>query len=94
MKQKQSISEGFTSGLINLFMILFLVVTLYPLVHVLFASISEPAQLVAHRGLILLPLGLSFQPFEFLFRNKYILSGLVNSGLYIIGGVAVNIVMT
>jgi len=75
-------------------MIAFLVVTLYPLLHVLFASISEPSQLVAHRGLILAPLGFSLQPFEYLFRNQYILSGLSNSALYILGGVSVNIVMT
>ena len=94
MLKKQSFSEKIGSNLITVFMLVFLVVTLYPLIHVLFASVSEPAELVAHRGLILYPLGFSFEPFEYLFRNQYIISGLINSGLLIIGGVSVNIVMT
>ena len=94
MKTKASPGEHVGRFLINAFMVVFLILTLYPLIHVLFASISEPNQLVAHRGLILFPLGFSLQPFEFLFRNKYVLSGLFNSLLLIVGGVSVNILMT
>ena len=94
MQKKLSLPEQIGSNLITAFMLVFLVVTLYPLLHVLFASISEPNQLNTHRGLILAPLGLSLQPYEYLFRNQYIISGLINSGLFIIGGVSVNIVMT
>jgi len=72
----------------------FVAVTLYPLVHVLFAAVSEPSLLVAHRGVILWPLGWSLQPLELLFNNPYILSGLANSAFLIVVGVALNIVMT
>ena len=87
-------SEVAGQTLLVVLMSLFIVVTLYPLIHVVFASISEPAKLIGHRGLLLLPLGLSLEPFELLFQNKFILSGLFNTFVIIVGGVSLNIVMT
>ena len=75
-------------------MIIFLLLTLYPMLHVVFASISQPALLMAHRGPILWPEGFSTAAYRHLFTNQYILSGLVSSAVLVIGGVLVNVVAT
>lgn len=91
---KRTQSERASTALISLVLAVFLLATLYPLVHVLFASVSQPAQLMGHRGPILVPLGFSLQPYEMLFTNAFILSGLLNSLLLIVGGTAFSILMT
>ena len=39
-------------------------ITLYPLLYVLFASVSEPGPLMSHRGLLLAPLGVHVKVVE------------------------------
>ncbi len=39
-------------------------ITLYPMLYVLFASVSNPALLTQFRGLLLLPLGFSTAAYE------------------------------
>lgn len=91
---RTSPSERIGQIALNVLMTAFLCLTLYPLVHVLFASVSDPARLSIHRGPILVPLGLSSQPFKLLFTNQFILSGLVSSAIIVVCGVTVNIFMT
>lgn len=81
-------------GAIGAFMVILAFLSLYPLIHVVFASISEPARLNGHRGLILAPLGFSLKSFRYLFGNPMIMSGFLNSAFLVVVGVAINIVMT
>lgn len=91
---KRSSSEHFFVGLISAGFVVFLIITLYPMLHVLAASFSQPAQLMGHQGVILMPLGFSTQPYEMLFTNPFILSGLFNSLFLIVGGTAFSILIT
>jgi putative aldouronate transport system permease protein len=91
---RSSPRERIAEAAIGALMVVMAFLALYPLIHVVFASLSEPSKLNGHRGLILAPLGLSVQSFRFLFRNPMILSGFVNSVFLVVVGVSINIVMT
>ena len=64
------------------------------MIHVVFAALSEPSRLNGHRGLILIPLGLSLESFGLLFQNPFIVSGFLNSLFLVVVGVSINILMT
>jgi putative aldouronate transport system permease protein len=91
---KRSRSERAYAAAITAVLALILASTLYPLIHVLFASLSQPSRLMGHRGLILCPQGFSLMPYRMLFTNAFILSGLANSALLIVLGTAFSLLMT
>jgi len=78
----------------GIFMILVCAIMLYPFLHVLFASVSDPNALIRHRGLLLHPLGFNFGAYKLVFRNPNILSGYLNTIIYVALGTAINIVLT
>ena len=47
----------------GLFLFLLMAVTLYPLLYVLFASMSDPSRLAMHQGLLLFPDGFSLEAY-------------------------------
>lgn len=54
-----------------------------PMWHVLMSSISDGKLLLAHKGLVLLPIGeISFKGFQHIFRNAGIVSGYLNAIIY------------
>ena len=67
---------------------------LYPMLHVLFASISDPMRLLSHRGLMLYPQGFSLRGYEAVLRNPNILTGYINTFIYLFGGLAVSMILT
>ena len=58
-----------------IFMILLMIITLYPFLYVLFASLSEPLKLFSHQGILLGPLGLSFKGYQFVLNYRAIWNG-------------------
>jgi putative aldouronate transport system permease protein len=91
---KRSIGERIFDTLNIIAMVALMVVTLYPLVHVLFASISRPSLLIQHRGLLLLPLGIETGSYGLVFKNPMILKGYANTMFVVFAGTIINIVMT
>ncbi|MDL2318984.1 carbohydrate ABC transporter permease [Eubacteriales bacterium OttesenSCG-928-A19] len=78
-----------------LLMIVIMIVTLYPLLYVLFASFSVPAQFMRFRGAVLWhPLGFSLASYEAVFQNINIWNGYRNTIIVVVGGVALNMVLT
>jgi putative aldouronate transport system permease protein len=69
-------------------------VTLYPFVHVIFASVSDSIRLAGHRGLLLFPLSISLEAYKAVFGNPNILSGYSNTILYLVTGTTINMVLT
>lgn len=86
----EKIFDGFNAGLLFIFVVL----TLYPLLHVAFASVSEPARIVRHTGLMLYPLGYSLEAYRMLFQNPMIAVGYANTLFYVVAGTALNLVLT
>ena len=75
-------------------MLALIVVTLYPLLYVLFASLSNPTLLAGHRGLLFGPLSLSLEAYRRVFENPMILTGYRNTLFYVVAGTTLNVLMT
>ncbi len=66
----------------------------YPMLHVLFASVSDPTALIAHRGLLLKPLGFTMSGYQLVFKDNSLLIGFKNTFLYVGLGTLVNMLFT
>jgi len=77
-----------------LFLIALMGVTLYPLLYVLFASLSNAAELTQHRGLLFSPLDLTFDAYRRVLENPLILTGYRNTLFIVVVGTALNVFMT
>jgi putative aldouronate transport system permease protein len=91
---KRTLGERLFDGGNALFLLLLSVITIYPFLYVLFASLSEPNWVVQMRGLIGYPHGFTLQAYKLVFENPAIMSGYVNTILYVVLGTALNILMT
>jgi putative aldouronate transport system permease protein len=90
--------HGWLAGLFDAGNVLLLLalcfITFYPFYYLLIASLSDPLLLAAHRGLMLLPQGLSLAAFERVWDNPMVRSGFCNSFLIVAGGTTLNLVLT
>lgn len=78
-----------------LFMILIILITLYPIWHVVMASFSDPTKLYVHNGTLLWPLGEpNLSAYERVFKHRLILSGFANTLFIVVVGVIVNLIFT
>lgn len=71
-----------------------MVITLYPFLYVIFASLSDPSRIMANPGLLYKPLGFSLGAYKAVIKNPNIFTGYVNTCFLVTVGVAVNITMT
>lgn len=94
MRYRQSPLERFIDLLIYLSLIFITFLTLYPIWHVLMASISDGDVLMRTRGILLLPAGLSLDAFVVVMKNPSILSGYTNTLLYVFFGTSLNLILT
>ena len=84
-----------TFDTINIFfMLIMIVITLYPFLYVTAASLSEARQLIGHTGFMILPKGFSLSAYKMVLNNPNILTGYRNTLVVLIGGTALNILMT
>lgn len=77
-----------------LFMIVLVIVTLYPFLHVLFASFSDPTQLIQHTGILLKPVGFSIEAYKLVLNDPMILIGYGNTIFYVVVGTVINVTLT
>lgn len=73
---------------------LLLIVTLYPCIYVVFASVSDPVQLYNGSKLLLWPRGFNLSGYEYAFTFKQIWVGYRNTIFYTVGGTALNVLLT
>lgn len=69
-------------------------VCFYPILHILFASISDPTALIAHKGALFKPLGFTLDGYKLVFKDNSLLNGYKNTMIYVGLGTLVNMVMT
>ena len=80
-------------GFVYLFLGLALVITLYPLIYILSASISDP--LYVNSGQMWLwPMGITFEGYELIFGNSDIWQGYMNTIFYTALGTGINLLVT
>ncbi|OIB01852.1 sugar ABC transporter permease [Paenibacillus sp. LC231] len=68
--------------------------TLYPLIYVLFASLSDPTRYMQHSGILWKPLDITFNAYRLVFDNPMIIQGYLNTFLIVSGGLVLNITLT
>lgn len=82
----------------NVFNVIFLgllaILFIYPMVYVIFASLSDPAELVKHTGILLAPKGFSLNGYKMVFQTPSLGTGYLNTILYVVAGTAVNILLS
>lgn len=94
MVSPKTVHGRIMDALIYLLMIALSVIFLYPLLYVLFQSVSDPNELMRHRGLLLAPAGLSSIAYRAVLSNPLILSGYKNTLFVLCVGLCFNIVLT
>ncbi len=93
MTKKSRLERTFDVCLYTVLSVL-VVITLYPLIYVAFASISDAAYIVAHKGILWKPVGVNFEAYKSVFANDAIWSGYKNTLFIIVFGVILNLFMT
>lgn len=66
----------------------------YPILYALFASISDPIQLMQHSGALLWPKGFSLEGYKVVFKNPNIVSGYFNTIFYTVFGTLLSLLLT
>ncbi|OME96885.1 MULTISPECIES: carbohydrate ABC transporter permease [Paenibacillus] len=94
MRTSKSVSEILFDSANVILLCLLSIVTLYPFLYVLFASISTPAEFVQHRGILLWPKGFSLDSYRMVFENPNIIRSYMNTIFYVVVGTTLNILMT
>ena len=78
----------------SIFMLFLVTVTLYPFLYVTFASLSEPAEFMAHSGLLLAPLGFNLNSYKIALQGNMIATGFRNTLFLLVTSVSIQMVLT
>lgn len=70
------------------------IVTLYPFLYVVFASLSDGSQLETYMGMLWRPLGFSTSAYSMVMKNADVWIGYRNTLFYVVVGTAINLVLT
>lgn len=91
--KRDGVSLAF-SALNTCILTLLVIVTAYPMLYVLFASVSEPSLLMQHRGPLFMPLGFSTGAYKLVFKNPMVPTGYLNTLFYVVTTTAQCLVLT
>lgn len=96
MMNSKKISLGYKifTGFNITFLSVLSIVTLYPLLYVLFAAFSDSAALAKHSGILFGPAGFSTVAIEAVINNPNILNGYKNTMFLMFFGVSFQVLMT
>lgn len=78
----------------NVLMILLMLITVYPMLYVLFASFSDPIKLGTVNGLLLKPVGFSLRGYQAVLQSANIWIGFRNTIFYVIVGTVFSLTIT
>lgn len=70
------------------------IICLYPMLYVLFASLSDSNLLMAHKGLLWHPLKANVAAFKAVLSNPMIASGYINTAFVLIVGTTISLILT
>ena len=75
-------------------MIMLVIITIYPFLYVIFASFSDPAELIKLNGILLRPAGFSLEGYKAVISNKEIFTGYMNTIFYVVVGTSCSVFFT
>ena len=91
---KESMSRKAFLVFNNLILALLVVVCIYPMLYVLFASFSDPIKLMSNNRFILAPLGFQTEGYRLVFNNDRIILGYLNTIIICIGSIVYGVGLT
>lgn len=94
MVEKRNAAQVIGNILNIVFLSLLAFVMLYPLLYVIFVSLSDPIQVLGFRGIMWRPLGFDLTSYRIVLSNSDIGSGYLNTMFVLVIGLAFNIVLT
>lgn len=92
--KRVSVGDRIFYAVNNILLFLLVLVCIYPLLYVAFASFSDAGQLMQFNGALIHPLGFSTSAYEEVLKNKMIWSSYGNTFIYVVLGTAIAMVMT
>ena len=78
----------------TVFLTILSLICLYPMIYVLFASLSDSRELMSHSGLLLHPLKYNINSYRAVFKNPSILSGYRNTLFILVLGTSYSVLLT
>ncbi|MBC8170356.1 MAG: carbohydrate ABC transporter permease [Anaerolineae bacterium] len=97
LKRRQAIGDTLGDRIfmffVYLFLVIFLLLVLYPMVYIVSASFSNPLAVTAGK-VWLLPVEFTLRGYEVTFQNPQIISGYINSLFYTVFGTLISVVLT
>jgi putative aldouronate transport system permease protein len=94
MKIRRSLGDRAFDAVNYLFLGLLALVMVYPMIYELFVSVSDPALLTRHRGVMLLPQGFSTAAYQLVLRNRLLLTGYRNTLIILVIGTLFSVTLT
>lgn len=91
---KESISRKIFITFNTLFLVFIGIICFYPMWYVICASFSDPLRLMAHDGLLWLPLSPTLMAYKTILKTDLVWTGYLNTIIIIVSGVALNMFMT
>lgn len=91
---KTSLGERIFDICNTIIMVLLIILTLYPMLYILFSSLSEGNQLISFNGILLWPQGFSLEGYKAVLSNPTILSGFKNTLFILVVGLGINMTLT
>jgi len=92
------IKRSLLERIFNVFNILLLaglsLITLYPVLHVIFASFSDPVEYMKHTGIMTGPVGFSLEAYKRVLEKPEIYTGYFNTIYYVVVGTIINMALT
>ncbi len=93
VKSKAPLDDKIFYSFVNVFLLVLLIITLYPLVFILSSSFSEVSAVSSGR-VVLLPVGFSIEGYTKVFEHPDIIRAYANTFYYTAFGTLINIVIT
>ena len=92
---KQSVGDRIFLFLVYVFMILLVIITVYPIFYTAVASLSDPRELLRHSGPLLWPLGQpTLEGYARSLSAPHIAVGYTNTLFYVLAGTSISLVLT
>ncbi|MFM9281202.1 carbohydrate ABC transporter permease [Paenibacillus jiagnxiensis] len=91
---KPSIGERIFDVVNVTIMVILIILTLYPMLYILFSSLSEGNRLISFNGILLWPQGFSLDGYKAVLSNPVILQGFKNTLFVLVVGLIINMTLT
>ncbi|MBP3360638.1 MAG: carbohydrate ABC transporter permease [Clostridia bacterium] len=92
---KKTVSRRIFEFLNTLFLVFLMIVAVYPVIHIIMASFSDPVKFMAHTGLMFRPAGdPTLLAYQNALKHPQIMGAYGNTLFIVVVGVAINIVLT